>query len=113
MTPAMHASPVSLTPAKTFFAGVIDTGKVGDLYCRDDDQKHKICKSGYRFGIYGSEKVTTSSEQKTVTTFIRTKNSASACFLASLPADCRLSVYTSYFYLLFFFSLLLADLTGT
>jgi hypothetical protein len=33
MTPAMHASPVSLTPAKTFFAGVIDTGKVDDLYC--------------------------------------------------------------------------------
>jgi hypothetical protein len=76
MTPAMHASPVSLTPAKTFFASVTDTGKVGDLYCRDDYQKHKICKSGYRFSIYGSEKVTTSSEQKTVTTF-GTKNSAS------------------------------------
>jgi hypothetical protein len=24
---------VLLTPAKTFFASVIDTGKVGDLYC--------------------------------------------------------------------------------
>ncbi len=33
MTPAMHAPLVSTTPAKTFFAGVIDTGKVGDLYC--------------------------------------------------------------------------------
>ncbi len=33
MTPAMHASLVSLTPAKTCFAGVIDTGEVGDLYC--------------------------------------------------------------------------------
>jgi hypothetical protein len=32
-TPAMHALPVSLTPAKTCFAGVIDTGKVGDIYC--------------------------------------------------------------------------------
>ncbi len=33
MTLAIHASPVSLTLAKTFFAGVIDTGKVRDLYC--------------------------------------------------------------------------------
>ncbi len=32
-TPAMHALPVSLTPAKTCFAGVIDTGEVGDIYC--------------------------------------------------------------------------------
>ncbi len=31
-TPAMHALPVSLTPAKTCFAGVIDTGEVGDIY---------------------------------------------------------------------------------
>jgi hypothetical protein len=29
----MHALAVSLTPAKTCFAGVIDTGEVGDLYC--------------------------------------------------------------------------------
>jgi hypothetical protein len=29
----MHASPVSLILAKTCFAGVIDTGEVGDLYC--------------------------------------------------------------------------------
>jgi hypothetical protein len=29
----MHALPVSLTLAKTCFAGVIDTGKVGDIYC--------------------------------------------------------------------------------
>jgi hypothetical protein len=33
MTPAMHALPVSMTPAKTCFAGVIDTGEVGDIYC--------------------------------------------------------------------------------
>jgi hypothetical protein len=33
MTPAMHALPVSLTPAKTCIAGVIDTGEVGDIYC--------------------------------------------------------------------------------
>jgi hypothetical protein len=32
-TPAMHALPVSLTTAKTCFAGVIDTGEVGDIYC--------------------------------------------------------------------------------
>jgi hypothetical protein len=32
MTPAMHAFPVSLTPAKTCIAGVIDTGEVGDVY---------------------------------------------------------------------------------
>ncbi len=32
-TPAMHALPVSLTPAKTCFPGVIDTGEVGDIYC--------------------------------------------------------------------------------
>jgi hypothetical protein len=32
-TPALHALPVSLTPAKTCFAGVIDTGEVGDIYC--------------------------------------------------------------------------------
>jgi hypothetical protein len=31
--PAMHALPVSLTPAKTCFACVIDTGEVGDIYC--------------------------------------------------------------------------------
>ena len=31
-TPAMHALPVSLTPAKTCFAGVNDTGEVGDIY---------------------------------------------------------------------------------
>jgi hypothetical protein len=29
----MHASPVSLTPVKNFFGGIIDTGEVGDLYC--------------------------------------------------------------------------------
>jgi hypothetical protein len=29
----MHALPVSLTPVKTCFAGVIDTGEVGDIYC--------------------------------------------------------------------------------
>jgi hypothetical protein len=29
----MHALPVSLTPVKTCFAGVIDTGEVGDHYC--------------------------------------------------------------------------------
>jgi hypothetical protein len=29
----MHASTVSLTPAKTCIAGVIDTGEVGDIYC--------------------------------------------------------------------------------
>jgi hypothetical protein len=29
----MHALLVSLTPAKTCFAGVIDTGEVGDIYC--------------------------------------------------------------------------------
>jgi hypothetical protein len=29
----MHALPVSLTLAKTGIAGVIDTGKVGDIYC--------------------------------------------------------------------------------
>ncbi len=28
----MHASPVSLTPAKTCFTGVIETSEVGDLY---------------------------------------------------------------------------------
>jgi hypothetical protein len=33
MTPAMHALPVSLTPAKTCLASVIDTGEVGDIYC--------------------------------------------------------------------------------
>jgi hypothetical protein len=33
MTPAIHALLVSLTPAKTCFAGVIDTGEVGDVYC--------------------------------------------------------------------------------
>ncbi len=27
-----HALPVSLTPAKTCIAGVIDTGEVGDVY---------------------------------------------------------------------------------
>jgi hypothetical protein len=27
------ASTVSMTPAKTCFAGVIDTGEVGDIYC--------------------------------------------------------------------------------
>jgi hypothetical protein len=32
-TPAMHALPVSLTPAKTCFTGVNDTGKVGDINC--------------------------------------------------------------------------------
>jgi hypothetical protein len=32
-TPAMHALPKSLTPAKTCFAGVNDTGEVGDIYC--------------------------------------------------------------------------------
>ncbi len=32
-TPAMHALPVSLTPAKTCFAGVIYTGEVGNIYC--------------------------------------------------------------------------------
>jgi hypothetical protein len=32
-TPAMHAFPVSLTPAETCFAGVNDTGEVGDIYC--------------------------------------------------------------------------------
>ena len=31
-TPAMHALPVSLKPAKTCIAGVIDTGEVGDVY---------------------------------------------------------------------------------
>ncbi len=31
--PAMHALPVSLTPAKTCFAGVNDTGEFGDIYC--------------------------------------------------------------------------------
>ncbi len=31
-TPAMHALPVSLTPAKTCFDGVVDTSKVGDIY---------------------------------------------------------------------------------
>jgi hypothetical protein len=29
----MHALPVSLTPAKTCIAGVIDIGEVGDIYC--------------------------------------------------------------------------------
>jgi hypothetical protein len=29
----MHALPVSLTPVKTCFAGVIDTSKVGYIYC--------------------------------------------------------------------------------
>jgi hypothetical protein len=29
----MHASLVSLTPTKTCFAGVIDTGEVDNLYC--------------------------------------------------------------------------------
>jgi hypothetical protein len=32
-TPVMHALPVSLTPAKTCIAGVVDTGEVGDIYC--------------------------------------------------------------------------------
>ncbi len=32
-TPVMHALPVSLTPAKTCIAGVIDTGEVDDIYC--------------------------------------------------------------------------------
>jgi hypothetical protein len=32
-TPAMHALLVSLTPVKTCFAVVIDTGEVGDIYC--------------------------------------------------------------------------------
>jgi hypothetical protein len=29
----MHALLVSLTPAKTCFTGVIDTGEFGDIYC--------------------------------------------------------------------------------
>jgi hypothetical protein len=33
MTPAMHALLVSLSLVKTCFAGVIDTGEVGDNYC--------------------------------------------------------------------------------
>jgi hypothetical protein len=33
MTPAIHASLVSLTLAKTCFTGVIDIEEVGDLYC--------------------------------------------------------------------------------
>ncbi len=32
-TLATHALPVSLTPAKTCFACVSDTGEVGDIYC--------------------------------------------------------------------------------
>jgi hypothetical protein len=29
----MHALPVSLTPANACYAGVMDTGEVGDIYC--------------------------------------------------------------------------------
>jgi hypothetical protein len=31
----MHALPVSLTPVKKCFAGVNDTGEVGDIYCQE------------------------------------------------------------------------------